>query len=105
MEALHSPVLRVLAHPVVAPGLFIASLMVFYYSPVRAGPEDPYRSQHHDGAFLLVGYVFAWVVCGIDPGPTRPPYPLRLVLMIATLAFHALFGVVLIQGSELLAGD
>ena len=42
---------------------------------------------------------------GIDPIPRRPPYPLRLILLLATMAFHAFFGLSLVTGQSLLLPD
>ncbi|MDQ0618140.1 sugar phosphate permease [Arthrobacter globiformis] len=53
--------------------------------------------------FLLTGYLFAWVLIGIDPGPGRSPYPFRLIMLLATMAFHAFFGLSLMHGTEILA--
>jgi cytochrome c oxidase assembly factor CtaG len=55
--------------------------------------------------FSLVGYLFANVLVGVDPGPRRPAYPVRLLLLFATVAFHAFFGVALAESSVLLAAD
>ena len=47
--------------------------------------------------FLLTGYLFYWVVIGVDPTP-RPIPPLGKVAMVfASLPFHAFFGVVLMS--------
>ena len=53
--------------------------------------------------FLLAGYLFVWVLVGIDPGPRRWPHSLRLVILFATISFHAFFGVALTTGTALLA--
>jgi putative copper resistance protein D len=106
LEVVHSRFLGVLGHPIVAAGFFAVSLIVFYYSPLfelalRTHTGHVLMHLH----FLLVGYLFASVLIGVDPGPHRPPYPMRLLLLFATMAFHAFFGVALVSGSQLLAGD
>ena len=54
--------------------------------------------------FLLTGYLFYWVVIGIDPTP-RPIPPLGKVAMVfASLPFHAFFGVVLMSTNTVLGG-
>jgi putative copper resistance protein D len=53
--------------------------------------------------FLLAGYLFAWVLVGIDPGPRRWSPPLLLVILFGTISFHAFFGVALTTGTTLLA--
>ena len=55
--------------------------------------------------FVLAGYLFAWVLVGVDPGPKRWSPALRLVVLFATIAFHAFFGVAMISGTTLLGGD
>ena len=75
----HSRFLRVLANPIVAAALFFFSLVVFYYSPLF---ELALRT--HTGHvlmivhFLLTGYLFAWVLIGVDPGPPKWSPSLRL---------------------------
>ena len=55
--------------------------------------------------FLLSGYLFFWVFIGIDPGPPRPAYPILFIVLLATLAFHAFFGVALMESQGILAID
>jgi cytochrome c oxidase assembly factor CtaG/putative copper export protein len=105
LEVVHSRFLNAVGHPLVAAGFFAVSLIVFYYSPLfelalRTHTGHVLMHLH----FLLVGYLFASVLIGVDPGPHRPPYPMRLLLLFATMAFHAFFGVALVSGSQLLAG-
>jgi cytochrome c oxidase assembly factor CtaG/putative copper export protein len=106
LEVVHSRLLHVLGSPLVAAGLFTGSLVAFYYSPLfelslRTHTGHVLMHVH----FLLAGYLFASVLVGVDPGPPRPAYPLRLVLLFATMAFHAFFGVALVGGTSLLAPD
>lgn len=106
LAVVHSRALTLLSHPVVAAGLFAVSLATFYYSPLfelslRTHTGHVLMTAH----FLLTGYLFASVLIGVDPGPARPAYPLRLVVLFATMAFHAFFGVALTQGTSLLAPD
>ena len=102
----HSRLFRFFAHPIVAPMLFFGSLIAFYYSPVfdlslRTHSGHVLMTAH----FIIVGYVFAWVICGPDPGPKRPPYPLRMIILMATMAFHSFFGVSLMSSVEILGQD
>jgi putative copper resistance protein D len=104
LKALHSRAVRVLSNPVVASVLFFGSLVVFYYSPLF---ELALRT--HTGHvlmvlhFLLTGYLFVWVLVGIDPGPKRWPPLILLVVLFATMSFHAFFGVVMTTSSTVLA--
>jgi putative copper resistance protein D len=53
--------------------------------------------------FLATGYLFFWVLIGVDPGPRRPNHVLRLLLLLATLAFHAFFGLAIMSSSTVVA--
>ena len=100
----HSWLMRLLGHPLVAAALFIVGLVAFYYSPLF---ELSLRSHTAHllmvGHFLFSGYLFASVICGIDPGVRRPAYPLRMLLLMVTFGFHAFFSVSLMSSSTILA--
>ena len=104
LATVHSSYLRVLANPAVAASLFFFSLAIFYYSPLFE-----LAMVTHTGHvlmmlhFLLTGYMFTWVLIGIDPGPKRWSPLALLVVLFATISFHAFFGVILTQSTELLA--
>jgi cytochrome c oxidase assembly factor CtaG/putative copper export protein len=102
----HSRYAAVLTHPLVAGGLFAASLWVFYYTPIfRWATEEHVGHTWMIVHFLLTGYLFAQAVVGIDPVAGRPPYPLRLILLLATMALHAFFGLSLVESHGLLLAD
>jgi cytochrome c oxidase assembly factor CtaG/putative copper export protein len=104
LALVHSRFLAVIGNPIVAAVIFFGSLAAFYFSPLfelslRTHTGHVLMTTH----FLLVGYLFAWVLVGIDPGPRRWPPVLRLVLLFGTISFHAFFGVALTTGTTLLA--
>jgi cytochrome c oxidase assembly factor CtaG/putative copper export protein len=104
LALVHSRFLAVIGNPIVAAGIFFGSLIVFYYSPLfelalRTHTGHVLMTTH----FLLAGYLFAWVLVGIDPGPKRWSPPLLLVILFGTISFHAFFGVALTTGTTLLA--
>jgi len=86
------------SHPIIAAGNLIASMLLFYFTPLIV-----FAMTTHIGHvlmvvhFTLVGYLFINVIIGIDPSANRPAYPMRLVLMFATMIFHAFFGVAIIS--------
>ena len=106
LRLVHARVLAVLGHPLVATALFTGSLVIFYYSPLF-GLAMLTHTGHvlMTAHFLLTGYLFVWSLVGIDPGPARPPYPFRLVLLLMTLGVHAFFGISLMSSGTLLAPD
>jgi cytochrome c oxidase assembly factor CtaG len=97
---------RFVSHPLVAALGFGGSMIIFYLTPVF-----PWALSTHLGHiamvvhFSLVGYLFANALVGIDPGPSRPAHPMRLLLLFGTVGFHALFGVAIAQSTVLLAAD
>lgn len=102
----HSRAAGVITHPLVAAGLFALSLWAFYYSPIlRWATVDHIGHTWMVIHFLVAGFLFAQVLVGIDPIPRRPPYPLRLLLLLATMAMHAFFGLSLVTGEALLLAD
>ncbi|WP_244951254.1 cytochrome c oxidase assembly protein [Ruania zhangjianzhongii] len=102
----NSRVAHFFGHPVVAAANFAGSMILFYFTPLFE-----LALTTHIGHiamvvhFSLAGYLFVNVLVGVDPGPTRPAYPLRLLLLFATMAFHAFFGVSLISMESLIAAD
>ncbi|MFC8796384.1 cytochrome c oxidase assembly protein [Promicromonospora sp. NPDC057138] len=106
LALVHSAFGRFLANPVVAAVLFAGGMIVFYFTPLFELALTTYAGHLWMIAhFTLVGYLFANALIGVDPGPSRPGYPLRLVLLFATMAFHAFFGVTLTSGTALLVPD
>ncbi len=55
--------------------------------------------------FLLSGYLFYWVVIGIDPTPRPIPPVGKLGMVFASLPLHAFFGVVLMGTSTVMAEE
>ena len=105
--ALHARVTRVLTHPVFALAFYVISMYMMYLTSLY---QTALRSHAAHllmmGHFLLAGYLFFWVVIGVDPSPRRrPAAPLRMVLMLASMAMHAFLGIVIMQSKELLAHD
>ena len=106
LALVHSRFLAVVGNPVFAAVFFFMSLVVFYWTGLFQ-----LALQTHTGHllmtahFVLAGYLFAWVLVGVDPGPKRWGPALRLVVLFATISFHAFFGVAMISGTALLGGD
>ena len=102
----HSRVSTVLVNPLVSAVLFAASLWAFYYTPLFGwATTDHIGHEWMIVHFLITGYLFVQSLIGVDPVPYRAPYPLRLVLLMATMGFHAFFGIALMGGTGLLLAD
>jgi putative copper resistance protein D len=101
----HSPLMRVLSNPAVAVGLFVLSLYAVYFSPlfdelVRYHWGHELMNIH----FIVTGYLYYWVIIGIDPGPKRLPHLGRLGLLFAVMPFHAFFGVAVMTMDRIIGG-
>ncbi|WP_437583017.1 cytochrome c oxidase assembly protein [Paramicrobacterium sp. CJ85] len=102
----HSKYATFLSHGVVAAVLFAGSLWVFYYSPLlRWAMEEHIGHEWMIAHFLITGYLFVNALIGIDPGPQRLGYPMRLLLLLATMATHAFFGLSIMMSTGLFAAD
>ncbi|WP_442911221.1 cytochrome c oxidase assembly protein [Leifsonia sp. 109] len=104
--AVHSRFAGVISNPIVAAVLFAGSLWVFYYTPVfRWATTDHIGHEWMIVHFLITGYLFVQSLIGIDPVKYRLPYPFRLLLLLLTMAFHAFFGLSIMQMHGLLLAD
>ncbi|WP_046301256.1 cytochrome c oxidase assembly protein [Mycobacterium sp. UM_Kg27] len=96
LAALHSRVSRVLTNPIVAAVIFVVGFYGLYFSSLFdsiAGSHAGHLAMNIH--FILSGYLFYWVVIGVDPTP-RPISPLaKLAVVFASLPLHGFFGVFL----------
>lgn len=104
LAVVHSRWAAVVANPVVAAVIFFGSLVAFYWT----GLFEWALTSHEGHVFMVVhftlsGYAFVWSLVGTDPGPRKWTPPLRLVVLFATLALHAFFGLSIMTGTWLLA--
>ena len=104
--AVHTPYAWFISQPIVAGLNFALSLVMFYYTPLfRWATEEHLGHQWMLVHFLIVGYLFVQSLIGVDPQPHRPGYPIKLMLLIGTMAFHAFFGLGLMNERGLLLAD
>lgn len=103
---LHSRPVHALSHPLVALGIYVASLYGLYMGDLLG-----WLMRYHLGHlamlvhFVLAGYLLFWVLIGVDPGRRRVhPAMLTIVHFLAMVA-HAFFGFVLLQSTTIIAAD
>lgn len=102
----HSKFSQLVTHPIFAAANFAGSIVLFYYSDLFGfAMRDHVGHELMNLHFLLTGYIFVLSMIGTDPLPRRAPYPMRLLLLLATMGFHAFFGVSIMGGTGLLAAD
>ncbi|MFF0303353.1 cytochrome c oxidase assembly protein [Streptomyces sp. NPDC004562] len=100
LALLHSRYMRIITHPAFTIPLFIASLYALYFTPLfdfLMGSKTGHIAMMVH--FLAVGVVFFWPIIGVDPGPHRPGYLMRMLELFAGMPFHAFFGIALMMGS------
>jgi cytochrome c oxidase assembly factor CtaG/putative copper export protein len=134
-SALHLPLTRVLTQPLVALAVYVVSMYAMYLTELyqtalRSHAAHLLMMAH----FLLGGYLFFWVVIGVDPAPRRRRHlavagqvaragdalgaggaagaalgrlaaPVRLVLVLVSMVLHAFLGIVIMQSGVLLAPE
>ena len=104
LTALHSRVSQVLTNPFVATALFIVGFYGLYFGGIFdavAGSHAAHLAMNLH--FLLSGYLFYWVVIGVDPTPRPIPHLAKLGMVFASLPLHAFFGVVLMGTQSVIA--
>ncbi|MHC1560701.1 cytochrome c oxidase assembly protein [Actinomycetospora sp. C-140] len=103
VSLVEAPFPRLLTHPVVALVLFVGSFYALYFSPLYAAAL-PYHWAHQAMFvhFLLTGYLFFWPIIGVDRAPRPLPHLGRLAMLLASMPFHAFFGVALMSADTLI---
>ncbi|WP_153411059.1 cytochrome c oxidase assembly protein [Nocardia macrotermitis] len=105
LAAVHNPVSRFMTNPVVAAVFFISGFYALYLGGIFNAVLDQHGAHLAMNLhFLVSGYLFYWVVLGIDPKP-RQVQPLTKVGMVfGSLPFHAFFGVALMSMTTVMGG-
>ena len=103
-QVVHSRVVGVVSHPVVASTIFVVGFYGLYFTALF-----PWLMASHWGHiamgvhFLLVGSLFFWSLIGIDPGPHRPPFLGRMVIMLVVIPLHSFFSIALMMTTTVIA--
>ena len=106
LAILHTRYSAIVSSPPIAGFLFAGSLVLFYFTPLFT-----WAMFEHVGHllmtvhFLLAGYLFAWVIIGIDPAQKPISPVLKLVTLLVTLTFHAFFGIAVVSATWLIGGE
>ena len=101
---LHSPITRVLTNPFYVFIVYVIGLYGLYMTPLFGWLMGSHVGhvvmQTH---FIISGYLFYWVLIGIDPRPRPLPYWGRLLLLLLALAVHGFFAVAFMMGTTPMA--
>lgn len=105
LAVVHCPPARLLAHPVVAFGLFAATQFAFYYTGIYdLSLTNVWVHDITHVHFVLVGFLFYWSLIGLDPVPHRPPFVLTFFLVVGLGPVHILLGIPIMMMNSLLGG-
>lgn len=105
LAALHSRVSRFLTHPIIAAVIFVVGFYGLYFSTLFdsiVGSHAGHLAMNIH--FLLSGYLFYWVVIGVDPTPRPIPPIAKVAVVFAALPLHGFFGV-LLMGLQKVLGE
>jgi cytochrome c oxidase assembly factor CtaG len=103
LAALHSKLGVFYTNPIVALLIFDGSLFGLYFTNLFAD-----LMQNHIGHlimnlhFLAAGFLFFFVIIGVDPNPRRIPHLVQMVVLFAAMSIHAFFSVALMSTTTLI---
>jgi len=94
LSLLHSRFARVLTFPAVPWLIFVFSPFALYFTSwYPATLEHPVLHDLLHLHFVLAGCLFFWPLIGVDPVPGKVSHPFRILMLFATMPFHAFLGV------------
>jgi putative copper resistance protein D len=103
LAALHSKIGVLYTNPIVALGIFDGSLFALYFTDLFA-----VLMQSHVGHlfmtlhFLAAGFLFFFIIIGVDPNPRKVHYLVQIVILFAAMSIHAFFSVALMSTTNLI---
>ena len=101
---LHSWITRLLTNPFYVFFVYVIGLYGLYFTPafgwLMGSHVGHVLMQVH---FIVSGYLFYWILIGIDPRPKPLPYWARLLMLLLALSVHGFFAVALMMGTQPLA--
>nr|WP_231699768.1 MULTISPECIES: cytochrome c oxidase assembly protein [Corynebacterium] len=103
---INNPVSRFLTNPVVAGVQFVIGFYYLYMSSLfdKIAPEHAghlFMMIH----FLISGYIFYWVVIGVDAAPRQLSPFMKMLVLFAVVTFHVWFGIAMMQMANPLNED
>jgi putative copper resistance protein D len=103
LPALHSHVVRFMAHPVTAWVMFAAMMWATHFSPLfNAALEDPVIHDFEHVLFLTGALFFWWPAVALDPAPWRMSHPVRIGYLLTQMTQNTFLAVVIINATAVL---
>ena len=105
ISIIHSRYSVIITNPVTALAIFDGSLFGLYLTPAF-GVLMRSHSGHllMDIHFVLAGYLFFYVIIGVDVNPRKIPHIVRIIVLFAAMSIHAFFSITLLSTSSLVDG-
>jgi putative copper resistance protein D len=104
--ALHSRAAVILTNPLVVLAIYFVGLYGLYLSSLfgtlMGSHVGHVAMQAH---FIVSGYLFYWVLIGVDPRPRFLPYWQRFLILVMSSAFHGFFAVIIMMSEAPIAVD
>jgi cytochrome c oxidase assembly factor CtaG len=103
LPILHSRLLRVLAHPVVAWLIFAGVMWAAHFSPLfDLALENELVHYVEHAVFLGAALLFWWPAVGLDPAPWRLSHPARLLYVFLQMPQNTFLAVIILNASAVL---
>ncbi len=103
---INSPVAKFVTHPIWVLFIFTFGLYGLYYTSLFGWLMGSHMGhlamQIH---FLLAGYLFAYVILGLDPAPRVLAPWIRLLMLLVAMALHSFFAVPIMMSDIVFAGE
>lgn len=100
LALLHSRFAKVVSFPAIPWVVFVGSPFALYFSgwyaaTLRSVALHDLMHLH----FVVMGCLFFWPIIGVDPVPGRVSHPFRMLLLFASMPFHAFLGIAIMSVS------
>lgn len=106
LTLLHSTVAKIALFPPLTTALMVASPFVLYMTGwYELTLRDDFWHDTLHIYLVTLGYLFFFPLLGVDPVPIKMPYPIRILLFLLTMPFHAFLGVTIMGSSRLIAEE
>ena len=103
LPILHSRIVRMIGHPLVAWLLFTAVMWGTHFSPLfDAALENVWLHDLEHVLYLASSMLFWWPIVGRDPSPWRMSHPARLLFMFLEMPFNSFLGVAIMFAGTVL---
>jgi putative copper resistance protein D len=105
LTLIHSKFASVWTHPLVALALFDGSLFALYFTTLFGDLMGSHLGHLLMNLhFIGVGFLFFYVIIGVDPNPRRTHHLVRVIILLAAMSIHAFFSIALMSATNLIDG-